>query len=350
MPLHSPVRAPQHILDLLSQLHHQSLEQEAAINPKGKFTSTDNIGDAEDKQPAFARPDFDDLMRDKFIALDEDKCHFVYQLIGATGATNIVEAGTSFGPEKNDLQGLAASRWAPENCSEEKSQADSNAETMTASFQRSSISQTSVNSKGNGKGPEDNSNPSDPNRNINIMTPITTRSFEEDRLSFLSKKFPSPENLLTYTQAEQRASPSSSLAGMNYGGLGASRWAGVSDGGQNNRGPDRGDLGLLYSRPITRGYGTDFPTQQQSNQGGRGRGDLGLLYSSPVTRGDGTDIPSPQQPQPANNQRGRGRGGQPTAAAQSTGSQRQLTPMPRTFGYSGLGDPTLLTQGRPSDP
>lgn len=67
------------------------------MNPKGKFTSTDNIGDAEDKQPAFARPDFDDLMRDKFIALDEDKCHFVYQLIGATGATNVVEAGTSFG-------------------------------------------------------------------------------------------------------------------------------------------------------------------------------------------------------------------------------------------------------------
>lgn len=29
--------------------------------------------------------------------MDEDKCHFVYQLIAATGATNIVEAGTSFG-------------------------------------------------------------------------------------------------------------------------------------------------------------------------------------------------------------------------------------------------------------
>ncbi|KAE9398031.1 putative O-methyltransferase [Gymnopus androsaceus JB14] len=40
---------------------------------------------------------FNDLMRDKFIALDEDKCHFIYQLIRATGATNIIEAGTSFG-------------------------------------------------------------------------------------------------------------------------------------------------------------------------------------------------------------------------------------------------------------
>lgn len=36
-------------------------------------------------------------MVDKFIALDEDKCHFTYQLINAMGATNIVEAGTSFG-------------------------------------------------------------------------------------------------------------------------------------------------------------------------------------------------------------------------------------------------------------
>ncbi|KAF1923564.1 uncharacterized protein M421DRAFT_9514 [Didymella exigua CBS 183.55] len=37
------------------------------------------------------------LILDKFIALDEDKCHFVYQFMNATGATNVVEAGTSFG-------------------------------------------------------------------------------------------------------------------------------------------------------------------------------------------------------------------------------------------------------------
>jgi predicted O-methyltransferase YrrM len=36
-------------------------------------------------------------MLEKFIALDEDKCHFVYQLINATGATNVIEAGRSFG-------------------------------------------------------------------------------------------------------------------------------------------------------------------------------------------------------------------------------------------------------------
>lgn len=97
MSFPSPVRAPQHVLDLLTRLHQQSLQQEEVLNPKGRFISTNNIGDETDKQPAFARPDFDDLMRDKFIALDEDKCHFIYQLIGATGATSVVEAGTSYG-------------------------------------------------------------------------------------------------------------------------------------------------------------------------------------------------------------------------------------------------------------
>lgn len=36
-------------------------------------------------------------MRDKFIALDQDKCQFVYQLLRATNAKNVVEIGTSFG-------------------------------------------------------------------------------------------------------------------------------------------------------------------------------------------------------------------------------------------------------------
>ena len=39
----------------------------------------------------------DDHMRDKFVALEEDKCHFVYLLARSAGALNIVEAGTSFG-------------------------------------------------------------------------------------------------------------------------------------------------------------------------------------------------------------------------------------------------------------
>jgi predicted O-methyltransferase YrrM len=94
----SPIDAPEHILQLLTQLHKISLEQEATISKTGKVFSSDILGDLEDKSPAASpRDEFDKLMLDKFIALDEDKCHFMYQLINATGATNIVEAGTSFG-------------------------------------------------------------------------------------------------------------------------------------------------------------------------------------------------------------------------------------------------------------
>ncbi|KAI9791583.1 MAG: hypothetical protein M1816_003669 [Peltula sp. TS41687] len=39
----------------------------------------------------------DDHMRDKFIALDADKCQFIYLLARSIGARHIVEAGTSFG-------------------------------------------------------------------------------------------------------------------------------------------------------------------------------------------------------------------------------------------------------------
>ncbi|BAE62269.1 unnamed protein product [Aspergillus oryzae RIB40] len=94
----SPVDAPPHVLQLLSKLHKLSLEQEATIAKTGKVFSATVIGDFEDKLPEKdATAEFDKLMLDKFIALDEDKCQFVYQLINAMGATNVVEAGTSFG-------------------------------------------------------------------------------------------------------------------------------------------------------------------------------------------------------------------------------------------------------------
>lgn len=97
----SPVQAPPHVAQLLSQLHKISLEQEAGLskNKDGKFLSVDLIDDLNGKLPNNAPGEeaFDKLMLDKFIALDEDKCQFVYQLISATGATNVVEAGTSFG-------------------------------------------------------------------------------------------------------------------------------------------------------------------------------------------------------------------------------------------------------------
>ncbi|KAH8819835.1 S-adenosyl-L-methionine-dependent methyltransferase [Xylogone sp. PMI_703] len=76
----NPVVAPPHIHTLLDRLHQESLVQEASL---GSYLS----GSA----------DFDSMMRDKFIALDQDKCQFVYQLARATGARNIAEIGTSFG-------------------------------------------------------------------------------------------------------------------------------------------------------------------------------------------------------------------------------------------------------------
>ncbi|KAK4135925.1 S-adenosyl-L-methionine-dependent methyltransferase [Trichocladium antarcticum] len=42
-------------------------------------------------------PAADDHMRDKFVALDQDKCQFMYLAARASGALHIVEAGTSFG-------------------------------------------------------------------------------------------------------------------------------------------------------------------------------------------------------------------------------------------------------------
>ncbi|OIW22977.1 S-adenosyl-L-methionine-dependent methyltransferase [Coniochaeta ligniaria NRRL 30616] len=77
----NPVQAPPHIHALLTRLHQESTVQEEALGPY--LTTT----------PAA----FDALMRDKFIALDEDKCRFTYQLALATGARNIAEVGTSFG-------------------------------------------------------------------------------------------------------------------------------------------------------------------------------------------------------------------------------------------------------------
>ena len=86
----SPVRAPKHVLELLSRLHAASLEQEAAISSKKKVFSSEIISDIEKRLAGQgdAKTDFDKLMLDKFIALDEDKYHFVYRLINATGASN----------------------------------------------------------------------------------------------------------------------------------------------------------------------------------------------------------------------------------------------------------------------
>ncbi|KID94644.1 O-methyltransferase, partial [Metarhizium majus ARSEF 297] len=79
-PENAMAGVPAHIVDLLDRLHAESWDQESKIT----------------------RDDFKDrtlheVMRDKFIALDQDKAQYVYALCRATGARTIVEAGTSFG-------------------------------------------------------------------------------------------------------------------------------------------------------------------------------------------------------------------------------------------------------------
>lgn len=76
----SPVDAPPNVISLLDRLHALSLEQESNIDTS-----------------VFRSDNLDTAMKDKFIALDQDKCHFVYQVARAINAKNIVEAGTSFG-------------------------------------------------------------------------------------------------------------------------------------------------------------------------------------------------------------------------------------------------------------
>lgn len=70
-----------YILNLLSTLHAESLEQESKIDKK-VYADPTGVHAA---------------TVDKFIALDADKAEYVYSLLRATGAINVVEAGTSFG-------------------------------------------------------------------------------------------------------------------------------------------------------------------------------------------------------------------------------------------------------------
>jgi predicted O-methyltransferase YrrM len=82
---------PQHILSLLDKLHALSTEQELHLDIT-----------------CFSPDDIHDPTRNAFIALDQDKCQFVYTLARAVNARNIVEAGTSFGVSTIYL-GLAVS-------------------------------------------------------------------------------------------------------------------------------------------------------------------------------------------------------------------------------------------------
>lgn len=89
------IHAPQSVLDLLARLHKQSFEQEEILKrPDGGYNV---ISDTLKSDPANTEAKRNEIMLDKFIALDADKAALVYSLIRATGALNVVEAGTSFG-------------------------------------------------------------------------------------------------------------------------------------------------------------------------------------------------------------------------------------------------------------
>lgn len=81
IPATNPLRdVPDHIRTLLARLHAASASQEAAL------TKDD-----------FKDRSFDEVMQDKFIALDENKSQYVYSVCRAINAKTVVEAGTSFG-------------------------------------------------------------------------------------------------------------------------------------------------------------------------------------------------------------------------------------------------------------
>jgi hypothetical protein len=61
-----PIPAPPHVQDLLHRVHERSLGQERVLAEEG-----------------MGKADFETYMRDKFIALEQDKCEFVYTLARA---------------------------------------------------------------------------------------------------------------------------------------------------------------------------------------------------------------------------------------------------------------------------
>lgn len=76
----NPVQARPETLALLERLHAASLEEESSLD----FTKAKDDGQ------------FHDQMRDKFVALDQDKCWFVYQMILAKGARSVLEVSSDF--------------------------------------------------------------------------------------------------------------------------------------------------------------------------------------------------------------------------------------------------------------
>ena len=90
------LNAPQKVVDLLNRLHKLSLDQEALIkDPNGEYQAIRDS--AKTLDPEARNKVRDEAMKDKFIALDTDKATFMYNLVRAIGALNVIEAGTSYG-------------------------------------------------------------------------------------------------------------------------------------------------------------------------------------------------------------------------------------------------------------
>ncbi|PGH12978.1 hypothetical protein AJ79_03951 [Helicocarpus griseus UAMH5409] len=90
----SPVIASQKVLDLLQRLHAASLAQERSLSVR-LWLLTRHLRSLFVKKTWSSQDD--NFTKDKFIALEADKSEFLYLLARSTGATTIVEAGTSFG-------------------------------------------------------------------------------------------------------------------------------------------------------------------------------------------------------------------------------------------------------------
>jgi len=102
---------------LLKSLHAESSAQESSWNQKLWYLSrkfryyvTGSVWNTSD----------DKYMLDQFVALEPEKCHFVYLLARSTGALNIIEAGTSFG-----VSTIYLALAVGQNATEKKAQAGS---------------------------------------------------------------------------------------------------------------------------------------------------------------------------------------------------------------------------------
>ncbi|KAF2153929.1 O-methyltransferase [Myriangium duriaei CBS 260.36] len=104
------IKASPTTLALLRDLHMQALTEPP-------YNSTDD-------QPASAA-------LDRFVALDPDKCAFVYALLRSSGARHVVEAGTSFGVSTIYLA-LAVGQNAQVQCAPGKVIATENEPTKAA--------------------------------------------------------------------------------------------------------------------------------------------------------------------------------------------------------------------------